>query len=183
MLEYDNSAFYYFALTLLCFYLIPGVWYIVSEVVRAFFGSGEIGAKPRTALENDKADKLKKETTGLKRLKKTTFIVNLILVIICGLIFLYLVNLVRNDGEVSTFDPYSILGIEQGISVGDIKRAYRKLSLKYHPDKNIGDKAAEEMFMKIAKAYEALTDETSKENYEKYRSASPALSLTTPRLC
>jgi translocation protein SEC63 len=40
--------------------------------------------------------------------------------------------------------------------------------LKYHPDKNIGDKSAEEMFMKIAKAYEALTDEASKENYEKY---------------
>ena len=72
------------------------------------------------------------------------------------------------DGHVQAFDPYHILGIDQGVAMGEIKRAYRKLSLKFHPDKTTGNKVAEEMFMKIAKAYEALTDETSKENYEKY---------------
>jgi translocation protein SEC63 len=79
-----------------------------------------------------------------------------------------LITLVRHDGEVFTFDPYSILGIESGTSANMIKKAYRKLSLKFHPDKNPGDKTAEDTFMKIAKAYEALTDETAKENYEKY---------------
>eukprot|EP00602_Paraphysomonas_sp_CaronLab_P011137 CAMPEP_0185040402 /NCGR_PEP_ID=MMETSP1103-20130426/38433_1 /TAXON_ID=36769 /ORGANISM="Paraphysomonas bandaiensis, Strain Caron Lab Isolate" /LENGTH=583 /DNA_ID=CAMNT_0027579695 /DNA_START=292 /DNA_END=2043 /DNA_ORIENTATION=+ len=76
--------------------------------------------------------------------------------------------MVYTHGEVSRFDPYQILGIEPGLDVGDIKKAYRKLSLKYHPDKNPGDKVAEEMFMKIAKAYEALTDEVARENYEKF---------------
>ena len=85
-----------------------------------------------------------------------------------GLLFVYLIRLVIADGHVQAFDPYSILGVDQGAAMGDIKKAYRKLSLIYHPDKNTGNKVAEEMFMKIAKAYEALTDETSKENYEKY---------------
>jgi translocation protein SEC63 len=168
MLEYDNTAFYYFALTLLSLYLIPGTWHALSEILKAFFGSGELGAKARTALEKDKADKIRKESTGLNRLRKTSFLVNLFFIVVAGALFAYLITLVQNNGQVSQFDPYSILGIEQGTGVAEIKRAYRKLSLKYHPDKNIGDKVAEEMFMKIAKAYEALTDETSKENYEKY---------------
>lgn len=168
MLDYDNSAFYYFAITLLSLYLIPGFWYALSEVYKAFIASGEAGTSPRTVLEKEKAAKLKNESTGFRRLQKYTFVINLILLIAAFSLFVYLIRLVQNDGEVKTFDPYQILGIEQGITTGEIKKAYRKLSLRYHPDKNIGNKVAEEMFMKIAKAYEALTEEVSKENYEKY---------------
>lgn len=168
MLEYDNSAFYYFALTLLVIYILPGTYYAISEFIAAFFGSGEVGAKARTKLEKDKANELKKQTTGWARLNTTSYITNLALLVVAWTIFLYLINLVKNDGDVSTFDPYSILGLEQGSTLTQIKKQYRKLSLQYHPDKNIGNKVAEEMFMKIAKAYEALTDETAKENYEKY---------------
>jgi translocation protein SEC63 len=168
MLEYDNSAFYYFALTLLVIYIIPGTWYAVSELFMAFVSSGEAGTKPRTKSEIEKAANLKKKTTGLARLNNMTYLVNLAFLVVAWVAFLYLMTLVVNDGEVSTFDPYAILGIGQEAEVGEIKKAYRKLSLKYHPDKNIGDKLAEEMFMRIAKAYEALTDETSKENYKKF---------------
>lgn len=168
MLEYDNSAFYYFSLTLLVIYLIPGIWFALSEVYQAFAGSGEIGSKARTKTETAKAEKLKKVSTGLARLRKYPFIINLAILAVTIPIFIYLVTLVQNDGQVSTFDPYQVLGIEHTAIASEIKKAYRKLSLKYHPDKNIGNKLAEEMFMKIAKAYEALTDETSKENYEKY---------------
>ena len=72
------------------------------------------------------------------------------------------------DGEVNTFDPFSILEIDRGADNKQIKRAYRDLSLKYHPDKNPNNPAAEARFMMVAKAYEALTDETAKENFEKY---------------
>jgi len=168
MLDYDNSAFYYFALTLLSIYLIPGTWYALTELFHAFLGSGALGSKARTSTEKAKSDKLKAATTGITRLQKSTFLINLAVLVVAWLLFLYLISLVISDGEVNTFDPYVILGIEQGAASGEIKKAYRKLSLKYHPDKNIGSKVAEEMFMKIAKAYEALTDETSKENYEKY---------------
>jgi translocation protein SEC63 len=168
MLEYDNSAFYYFSITLLVIYLIPSTWYVVAEFVRAFLGSGELGAQARTSEEEQKAKKLKSKSTGWGRLKKPAYIINLVLTIFCWAIFLYLISLVKNDGEVSTFDPFTILGIEQGATPSDIKKAYRSLSLKFHPDKNPGNKKAEEIFMKVAKAYEALTDETAKENYEKY---------------
>jgi translocation protein SEC63 len=168
MLEYDNSAFYYFAITLLGLYIFPATWYILRELFTATFGQGEIGSKARTNLELTKSLKLKKSSTGFERLKKTTFIANLICVLFLAPIFIYLITLVRKDGAVSTFDPFQILGIEQGAALKEIKKAYRQLSLRYHPDKNTGNKIAEEMFMKVTKAYEALTDPNSKKNWEIY---------------
>jgi len=169
MLEYDNSAFYYFALTLLSFYLIPGVWFTLKEVlISCKILSDGSAVQARTSCEFEKTNKIKKNNTGTSRLKKWPFILNLIILIPSLICFTFLVQMVKNNGEVSRFDPYTILGIEAGASTADIKKAYRKMSLKYHPDKNIGDKVAEDTFMKVAKAYEALTDETSKDNYEKF---------------
>jgi translocation protein SEC63 len=168
MLEYDNSAFYYFALTLLVIFIIPSTWYAVSEFFAAFLGGGDVGSKARTKSEAAKAASLKQKTTGLTRLNTTTYLANLGALIVAWLCFLYLMAKVIDDGEVNTFDPYTILGVAQGTAMSEIKKVYRKLSLKYHPDKNIGDKMAEEMFMKIAKAYEALTDPIARDNYEKF---------------
>ena len=150
-LDYDDNAFYYFAITAMSIYLIPGTYFALAEVYRAFVSSGDTGLKARTGAEKEKADKLKRDTTGLARLKRPAFIVNLVLLVVFGILFVYLVRLVIADGHVQAFDPYHILGVDQGAETGVIKKAYRKLSLKYHPDKNIGDKVAEEMFMKIAK--------------------------------
>lgn len=66
------------------------------------------------------------------------------------------------------FDPYEILEISESASISDIKKSYKNLSLKYHPDKNPNDKIAKEKFMNINKAYRALTNEKAKENYKKY---------------
>jgi translocation protein SEC63 len=167
MLEYDNSAFYYFSLTLLVIYIVPSTWYALSEIFFALFGR-DSGSKARTAIEKAKAEKLRKETSSFARLQKRSFVINFIILVAAWGLFLFLVSKVMNDGEVSRFDPFQILGIQQGAATSEIKKAYRKLSLQYHPDKNPGDKIAAELFMKIAKAYEALTDEISKENYEKY---------------
>ena len=59
-------------------------------------------------------------------------------------------------------DYYSILGIQRDASQDDIKKAYRKLAMQYHPDKNPGDKSSEEMFKKVAEAYSVLGDEQKK---------------------
>jgi len=131
------------------------------------FGGGE-DATARTAEEKEKVNSLKASNSGLQRLSKRQFLTNTAMLVVAWALFFYLISLVADDGVVHTFDPFTILGVEQGADDKIVKKAYRKLSLQYHPDKNIGSKVAEEMFLKIAKAYEALTDETSKANYEKY---------------
>ena len=67
-----------------------------------------------------------------------------------------------------SFDPYEILSIDRSATTKDIKSAYRKKSLKYHPDKNPDNPTAQATFMLIAKAYEALTDPVAKSNWEKF---------------
>lgn len=168
MLDYDNNAFYYFAITLLCFYIIPGTYYFLYELYEAFLKKLPNEIKSRTNIEKNKVNKLEKEFKGFKRLNKWSFIINTILLIIAYICFIYLFLMVYQDGEVSRFDPYQILGVDQDTELNDIKKAYRKLTLKYHPDKNPGDKIAEEMFLKVAKAYESLTDPIARENYAKF---------------
>ena len=65
-------------------------------------------------------------------------------------------------------DYYSLLGVEKGATSEEIKKAYRKQALKYHPDKNPGDPAAESKFKEISEAYEVLSDSKKKEMYDRY---------------
>lgn len=65
-------------------------------------------------------------------------------------------------------DYYEVLGIAKNASDGDMKTAYRKLALKYHPDRNPDDKAAEEKFKEAAEAYEVLRDPQKRQIYDQY---------------
>ena len=65
-------------------------------------------------------------------------------------------------------DFYEILGINKGAGDDEIKKAYRKLAIKYHPDKNPDDKAAEEKFKEAAEAYEILSNPEKKQRYDQY---------------
>ena len=55
-------------------------------------------------------------------------------------------------------DYYEVLGVEKGAALDDVKKAYRKLAVRYHPDKNPGDKGAEEKFKEATEAYDVLSD-------------------------
>ena len=65
-------------------------------------------------------------------------------------------------------DYYEVLGVEKGASEDEIKKAYRKIAIKYHPDRNPGDKQAEEKFKEAAEAYNVLHDPKSRQQYDQF---------------
>ena len=65
-------------------------------------------------------------------------------------------------------DFYDILGVDKSASESEIKKAYRKKAIKYHPDKNPGDPKAEENFKKAAEAYEVLGNKDKRSKYDQF---------------
>src|SRR5882672_8692221 len=65
-------------------------------------------------------------------------------------------------------DYYEILGVQKSASADEIKKAYRKVAMQFHPDRNPGDKTAEEKFKEAAEAYEILSDADKKAQYDRY---------------
>lgn len=75
-------------------------------------------------------------------------------------------------------DLYQTLGVSKDSSSDEIKKAYRNLAFKYHPDRNQGDKNAEELFKKINEAYSVLGDQTKRRQYDEYGTTDSSSSKT-----
>src|SRR5262245_20559150 len=65
-------------------------------------------------------------------------------------------------------DYYSVLGVSRQASADELKKAFRKMAMKYHPDKNPGDKAAEERFKEVNEAYDVLSDPKKRQMYDQF---------------
>lgn len=85
------------------------------------------------------------------------------LLILCIITLICLVSVV-----VAGKDYYKILGVNKSSSKSDIKKKYRELSIKYHPDKNPGDKTAEDKFVDVSEAYEVLSNDEKKGIYDRF---------------
>ena len=65
-------------------------------------------------------------------------------------------------------DYYEVLGVNKGASAEEIKKAYRKAAMKYHPDRNPGDQEAEAKFKECGEAYEVLSDDSKRQRYDQF---------------
>src|SRR6478735_1204107 len=71
-------------------------------------------------------------------------------------------------------DYYEVLGVARGVQAEELKKSYRKLAVQYHPDKNPGDKKAEEKFKELSEAYEVLSDPQKRQMYDQFGHAAGA---------
>ncbi|EUD74247.1 translocation protein SEC63 [Plasmodium vinckei petteri] len=177
LLSYDDSAFTFFAGTVLICILIPCTYIYLKSLIIKIFNNDYYNLKRSKhnsvyrsctcALCKDKLEKRNKSTSIWEKFGYTKIIQFVLLAIFWGILFI-LVEQMMNTKPIQTFDPFEILEIAVGATMKEIKKAYRLKSLKFHPDKNPNDTSAAANFILITKAYQTLTDEVSKQNYEKY---------------
>ncbi|GFR50266.1 hypothetical protein Agub_g12453, partial [Astrephomene gubernaculifera] len=152
----STSLFAIFALSLYSLFLFPYTIYRIS-----------CGGSEETVVQPYLQGKQKKG--GVSRVLRKLFNKgNLVLIALWLLWALLLWYVSITSKDLKPFDPFEILKIEPGATTAEIKKAYRSLSLQYHPDKNPDPRAHAYFAEYITKAYQALTDEVSRGNYEKY---------------
>ncbi|KAG8194780.1 hypothetical protein JTE90_017222 [Oedothorax gibbosus] len=160
--EYDDegSTFFYFLLSFQALVIIPCTYYFY----------------PRSPKNSEKRDKtvcncyncnVKNNRLRSKEpwRKVKQRLIKFLLLVGWTILLLTLYKVCHLQHDYVAYDPFEILQISPDASTAEIKKAYRRLSLVYHPDKETGD---QKMFIQIAKAYSALTDAEARKNWEMY---------------
>ncbi|KAK4582898.1 hypothetical protein RGQ29_025891 [Quercus rubra] len=159
--EENSALFPIFVLTVMALPLVP---YTVFKLFHAFSKEKKnIHCQCSVCLSSGKYHQ-----SIFKRISNFSTGSNLTLVLL-WIVMMVLVYYIKHiNHEIQVFEPFSILGLEPRASDSDIKKAYRRLSIQYHPDKNPDPEAHNYFVEYISKAYQALTDPVSRENFEKY---------------
>jgi len=179
LLGYDDTAFYYFACCLLLCVVIPWTWRVLKNLIfrgkvkvdQDFPKRSKKGSMYRYCKTSDMVAKVEAGKRNAKMFTSGSCVTLLLKMLLLGTLWvgLFLMALqIGQEKEIKTFDPFTILEVTPHADASEIKKAYRRLSLIYHPDKNPDDPLASSRFIQITKAHAALTDEVAKRNYEKY---------------
>ncbi|KAI8140677.1 Sec63 Brl domain-containing protein [Fennellomyces sp. T-0311] len=168
--QYDEEGFnfYYFVISVLSLCLVPITLHTLY--------SGWKSARSKDEENLCNCETCQQERTKLRSAQPNRVTGQLfrpkILFLIAGWIAVALLAYQVSFAETpkAHWDPYEILGIGEGATLPEIKKVYKKLSLVYHPDKAQPgtEKESEERFIQISKAYQVLTDEDVRKNYEQY---------------
>ncbi|XP_026193906.1 dnaJ protein ERDJ2A [Cyclospora cayetanensis] len=179
LLDYDDNAFMFFLCSVTVCILIPWTFFFLRKCLavsnayrRKYPEKSSSGSKFRycqcSACVAQRAE-LHKELSLLRsRFLTKGRLIEVTALLLCWLGFILICRNLQDVHSIKTFDPFEILDVSPSATQREIKKAYRLMSLKYHPDKNVNDPTQGARFIMIAKAYQALTDEVAKKNYEKY---------------
>jgi translocation protein SEC63 len=160
--EYDENGgkFYYFLLSVYGLILLPATYWLWPKVEKRKSAPHPEDTSNFSLCRN-KYQLLHANEPNRRRRAIITKII-LVLAWIILIVLAYRVSLIEIEHK--EYDPFAVLNVDREASISEIKRAYRDLSKKHHPDRG-GDP---EQFKEIAKAYKTLTDEEAKENWKKY---------------
>lgn len=174
----EGETWPFFVLAILTFVLVPLTWRWVSRVLSA--SSGAPNKLIVGALSDDHASVGVENAANIARYNRKqklarVFNKTLVALLVGWAVVVYVAIYCTKEADLlSAFDPYAILEVAVSLSEREIKTKYRKLSLKFHPDKlpkDITETAKEQMeaaFIRINLAYKALTDEVTKRNFQLY---------------
>lgn len=162
-LQYDDSAFWYYSLAILSVALISLSLHLLRKIFGSSSSSNTEVQIPNTPHFQKKLDHIlsRRKNSG-SSFKKLVFLG--VIVYFWSVCFLKALE----AKDFKSFDPFALLDIESSANEKEIKKAYRTLVKKYHPDRNPGDREAYNKFLQITKAYQCLTDPETKETCAKF---------------
>ncbi|GIX63177.1 translocation protein SEC63 [Babesia caballi] len=183
LLSYDDFASRVFTSGFLACFLIPTTVYFVYQWTGPRRNSVPAKLKLRDNHVDDRRqqcfhcgcshcrqrrDAEKHRKFSLKDHLNTTRVLQVVTLAFFWWLVFYLIKGIDTSQNIKTFDPFAFLGVAVGASKKEIQKAYRHMSLRYHPDRNPNDPEAAAHFILVTKAYKTLTNDKFRQNYERY---------------